>query len=340
MIKLKDILTEGYDLVSDRDYLPALKNIVTNLRRFKTAKILYRGFKAVVPRKNNTHLPFVLVNNIEERDFKGMHNLVAKRTIAGLRHKYEFKHSPVFASFDKNNAKKFGEPYIFIPKGWFEAFQNPNIPDIGLIKTADFHYDIQDLVNGYEKTLSSHISKEAIIDIKQYYLIKPEHIKRMSSDKINIGDVKTYPELLKIIERLIEIEEDRIQRAGPRAFAGPFRIFQSPKYDPAKKLKVLMRSEDLKILKADIQRMLNIEISPGVSAASVNSQDGYYITTPSLDYWDNVSISKVQDAFKQANQKTTELDFVYQDLDDHDEETDQRKWESSIIFTVKPKGTQ
>ena len=236
MIKLIDILNEGYDLISDRSYLPALKNILVNLKRFKTARILYRGFKAPIPRKDAVHLPFVQVSNTVERETKGGHNPVAKRIVKGLQHKYRFKHPPVFTSFDYDNAKKFGEPYIFIPKGWFASYQNPKIPDIGLIKTSDqeislfadkftsvvdANYNIKDLVDGYKKTLSGGVSDEAILDIKQYYLIKPSHIKRMFPAQLKVGELNTYKQLQDVIEKLIEEEERRIKQAGPRAFASP-----------------------------------------------------------------------------------------------------------------------
>ena len=235
MIKLTDILNEGYDLISDRSYLPALKNILVNLKRFKTARILYRGFKAPIPRKDAVHLPFVKVTNTIGRSLIGGHNPVAKAIVKGLQHKYRFKSPPVFTSFDYDNAKKFGSPYIFIPKGWFASYQNPEIPDIGLIKTADVHrddkgtptsytdinYNIEDLVDGYKKTLSGGVSDEAILDIKQYYLIKPSHIERMFPAQLKVGELNTYKQLQDAIETLIEKEEYRIKQAGPRAFASP-----------------------------------------------------------------------------------------------------------------------
>ena len=176
------ILRVQHDM-TDVEALEAWEAAYEACKRLRNTSIIYRGYNP--SSGHGSEGGFFKV--IEDRQsFRGASDSNVKALVAALMKRWSFKASqPVFATFQQDKAKFFGNTYIMIPLAPFTSLQNPEVDDIltymakydkqhpkgGTVHGTMPNKDMDAIVNSYQRTLKDTVSSEVIFDSREYYLL-------------------------------------------------------------------------------------------------------------------------------------------------------------------------
>ena len=197
LLRYQDFLNESVDNIAggltpeeEKDYLNSLEDVIVSAKKLRGLDLIWRGFNP--PKRKRGHILKITEDRESTRGTAEYEKSVSGGKILELvdrlKAKWDFN-SPVvtFTTFDKTKAQFFGQPYIFIPKDPFSAYQNPDIDDL-LVDGKNIENPISTAEN-YEKvpigeTDDSRKPREVLFDSKEYYLISLDFIISLLPGKL------------------------------------------------------------------------------------------------------------------------------------------------------------
>lgn len=206
-----------------------LRYSVDVMSKYKTAKVLWRGFDLKVG--GYVKVPAVnyiaLVTNKKQRVWRGStHGLTdpheaINAIISGIS-----KSTPVFCTQDYSKAKFFGNPYVVVPIPEFSVASSAEIADIGALasnrsgsgKVTKAEYtddEIKAFIDSYviskNKIPNTSGYREVILDSKRYGLIDVGQLIRANRSKFlkikNVEDIRTYDDVMHVINNTLSYFE-------------------------------------------------------------------------------------------------------------------------------------
>lgn len=180
----------------------ASSTILDALQSIEEHPVLWRGFKASAPSR------IIEVKN-DRKTFKGRVDTADGKTDRMDAIMAEFNITqPTFVTTEYDQAKFFGKPRIFLPKGKYRAFHNKDIRDVGVAvsKKEVGTHSADAAISGFEEVRIGHFSlkDEIIFDVDTYWLIDVEGMLDMTRARKfrqikSVAEVRTYADVEKVV---------------------------------------------------------------------------------------------------------------------------------------------
>lgn len=193
--KMKD---DDYDAFV-KELAAEVQSAIKLMSRFSDNRVIWRGVKT----GDKSGLYGIVIHATNNRSaFMGKIFQGVEKIIQGLQDNGKLLGQPVFTCRAGFLASLFGTPYVFIPRGKFNALYNENIRDLAHFKGKD----IDTVVDEYKVVSNAFPPEkwddEIIFDCKDYYLVNVK--KAMNELQIKVTNLEqqlpTYEEVIELLE--------------------------------------------------------------------------------------------------------------------------------------------
>ena len=212
MIKLKDILFE--DIFEGETVLVTLTEALPHIKKLENKPMLVResgGFRSGAARITSGPWDKGKIGSAINPS-SPVYNADLGKLFKDLVDKFSIEHI-VYASYNSNRHRLFGDAYYLIPVGDYKTIWSPEIKDI---YTKASEMKKQGTLNtfpmdSYKNEWPIDKVAEVLVDCKEYYLISTKIPIVQSSmwytaqkQKTQVVEPTTYKELADIIDRVIQ----------------------------------------------------------------------------------------------------------------------------------------
>tara|TARA_R100001244_G_scaffold99597_1_gene74364 strand:+ start:643 stop:1392 length:750 start_codon:yes stop_codon:yes gene_type:complete len=98
----------------------------------------------------------------------------------------------------------------------------------------------------------------------------------------------------------------------------------------------LNKHPDILNLIKNVQELVGIEVEADLRGYGGKGK-GFYLTTPSLKFWEDDDKNLLKDAFNKTNNESGGLTFEFQITDNYEMDPGERSWDAAFGFTVDEK---
>ena len=124
-------------------------------------------------------------------------------------------------------------------------------------------------------------------------------------------------------------------------FPPPPTLFDEPVNEDARgayaDIPTLNKHPDILNLIKNVEELVGIEVEADLRGYGGKGK-GFYLTTPSLKFWEDDDKNSLKDAFNKTNNESGELTFEFQITDNYEMDPGERSWDAGFSFTVDEKG--
>ena len=123
-------------------------------------------------------------------------------------------------------------------------------------------------------------------------------------------------------------------------FPPPPTLFDEPVNEDARgayaDIPTLNKHPDILNLIKNVEELVGIEVEADLRGYGGKGK-GFYLTTPSLKFWEDDDKNLLKDAFNKTNNESGELTFEFQITDNYEMDPGERSWDAGFSFTVDEK---